>query len=232
MSIINVEMQHFPRGVVIIRVTSRATNWLALISVIKFAFYQHSVIITCSCRLQILSINLHNNIYVIFSMPSPITHNSNAIQNNIIKNRSLQWSTRSALQSCWHWFYNLVMDGRTTCVKVVIITRLWTGLVDQYYYDSNTLLLLINDSLATQSEQKLSAYVQWRQEKQDRVVNDPLGQPTVLACQWFFTLVWSFCDGRTDGRTTSVKIVITTGGDCGRPRGSIYSYFLSLKIIF
>ena len=57
------------------------------------------------------------------------------------------------------------------------------------------------------------------------VINDPLGQPTVPAgsnCCW----ILKFCVGRTyvrtDGRTC-VKIVITTGWDCGRPRGSILS---------
>ena len=62
------------------------------------------------------------------------------------------------------------------------------------------------------------------------VINDPLGQPTVPAgseCRW----ILKFCAGRTyirtygqtDGRTTCVKIVITTGRDCGRPRGSTIS---------
>ena len=51
------------------------------------------------------------------------------------------------------------------------------------------------------------------------VINDPLGQPTVPAgsdCR----LILKFWDGRTDRRTLCVKIVITTGRDCGRPRGS------------
>ena len=53
------------------------------------------------------------------------------------------------------------------------------------------------------------------------VINDPLGQPAVPAgsdCR----LILKFWDGRTDGRTLCVKIVITTGRDCGRPRGSIF----------
>ena len=48
------------------------------------------------------------------------------------------------------------------------------------------------------------------------VINDPLGQPQTrpaVIVAWF----WSF---RTDGRTFCVKIVFTTGRDCGRPRGS------------
>ena len=52
------------------------------------------------------------------------------------------------------------------------------------------------------------------------VINDPLGQPTVSVgsdCR----LILKFF-GRTDGRTICVKIVITTGRDCGRPRGSIH----------
>ena len=44
------------------------------------------------------------------------------------------------------------------------------------------------------------------------VINDPLGQPTVP--------VGSDCRLILDGRTLCVKIVITTGRDCGRPRGS------------
>ena len=55
------------------------------------------------------------------------------------------------------------------------------------------------------------------------VINDPLGQPTVPAgsdCR----VILKFCDGRTDGLTDTLcenmKIVITTGRDCGRPRGS------------
>ena len=56
------------------------------------------------------------------------------------------------------------------------------------------------------------------------VINDPLGQPTIPAgsdCRW----IWSFVpDGQPDGRTTCVKIVITTGRDCGRSRGSIYRH--------
>ena len=54
------------------------------------------------------------------------------------------------------------------------------------------------------------------------VINDPLGQPTVPAgsdCR----LILKFWDGRTDGQTLCVKIVITTGRDCGRPSGSINS---------
>ena len=50
------------------------------------------------------------------------------------------------------------------------------------------------------------------------VINDPLGQPTVLAgsdCR----LILKFWDGRT-----LCEIVITTGRDCGRPRGSIPTY--------
>ena len=49
------------------------------------------------------------------------------------------------------------------------------------------------------------------------VINDPLGKPTVPAgsdCR----LILKFWDGRTD---TLCEIVITTGRDCGRPRGSI-----------
>ena len=55
------------------------------------------------------------------------------------------------------------------------------------------------------------------------VINDPLGQPTVPAgsdCR----LILKFWEGRTDGRTLHVKIVITTSRDCGRPRGSIKPY--------
>ena len=44
------------------------------------------------------------------------------------------------------------------------------------------------------------------------VINDPLGQPTVPACRLIFEVL---------GRTLCVKIVIITGRDCGRPRGSI-----------
>ena len=62
------------------------------------------------------------------------------------------------------------------------------------------------------------------------VINDPLGQPTVPAGSDFRSTL-KFCDGRTeeqagvcmDGRTAPVKIVINTGRDCGRPRGSKYS---------
>ena len=44
----------------------------------------------------------------------------------------------------------------------------------------------------------------------------PQSRPAVIVA-WF----WSFgTDGRTDGRTLCVKIVITTGRDCGRPCGS------------
>ena len=49
------------------------------------------------------------------------------------------------------------------------------------------------------------------------VINDPLSQPTVAAGSDFLI--------ETDGLTTCVKIVITTGRDCGRPRGSIYGNF-------
>ena len=50
---------------------------------------------------------------------------------------------------------------------------------------------------------------------------------------------WSFVPDvrtyvRTDGRTTCVKIVITTGRDCGRPRGSIliFQLLLSFNLFF
>ena len=55
-------------------------------------------------------------------------------------------------------------------------------------------------------------------EHKTGVINEPLGQPTVPAgsdCR----LILKF---GTDGRTLCVKIVITTGRDCGRSRGSIY----------
>ena len=52
------------------------------------------------------------------------------------------------------------------------------------------------------------------------VINDPLGQTTVIFV--IFAWFWSFgTDGRTDGQTLCVKILITTGRNCGRPRGSI-----------
>ena len=48
----------------------------------------------------------------------------------------------------------------------------------------------------------------------------PQSRPAVIVA-WF----WSFgTDGRTDWRTLCVKRVITTGRDCGRPRGSIKKY--------
>ena len=52
------------------------------------------------------------------------------------------------------------------------------------------------------------------------VINNPLGQPTVPAgsdCRLLLKF-W-------DGRTLCVKIVITTGRDCGRPCGSIFWNF-------
>ena len=50
------------------------------------------------------------------------------------------------------------------------------------------------------------------------VINDPLGRQWLsLDCE-----VLGRTDGRTDRRTLCVRIVITTGRDCGRPRGSIY----------
>ena len=54
-------------------------------------------------------------------------------------------------------------------------------------------------------------------ENEDKtgVINDPLGQPTVPAGSDFH-LILKFWDGRT----TCVKIVITTGRDCGQPSGS------------
>ena len=60
--------------------------------------------------------------------------------------------------------------------------------------------------------------------------NDPLGQPIVSAgndCR----LILKFRDGRTDGRTLCVKIVITTGRDCGRPRESNKSNVLYVGCI-
>ena len=47
-------------------------------------------------------------------------------------------------------------------------------------------------------------------ENKTGVINDPLGQPTVPAGS-DRRLILKFWDGRTDGRTLSVKIVITTG---------------------
>ena len=66
------------------------------------------------------------------------------------------------------------------------------------------------------------------------VINDPLGQPTDPAGSDFH-LILKFWDGRKDGWTTCVKIVITTGKDCGRPRGSKEAYtvfHLQLLLIF
>ena len=54
-------------------------------------------------------------------------------------------------------------------------------------------------------------------EHKTGVINDPLGLPTnPLGCDC--RLILKFWDGRT----ICVKIVITTGRDCGRPRGSIF----------
>ena len=64
------------------------------------------------------------------------------------------------------------------------------------------------------------------------VINDPLGQPTVPAgsdCRWILKFCAGHMDGQTKGRTTCVKIVITTGRDCGRPRGSIHSELTVIK---
>ena len=56
------------------------------------------------------------------------------------------------------------------------------------------------------------------------VINDPLGQPTVPGSedQFCFGRFWKVkrTYRRTYGRTEWVNIVITTGQDCGRPRGS------------
>ena len=52
-------------------------------------------------------------------------------------------------------------------------------------------------------------------EDKTEVINDPLGQPTVLAGS-DYPLMSKFWDGRT----ICVKIVIATGQDCGRPCGS------------
>ena len=52
------------------------------------------------------------------------------------------------------------------------------------------------------------------------VINDPLGQPTIPSGNDFH-LILKFWDGRTDGRTTCAKLGITTGRDCGWPRGSM-----------
>ena len=53
------------------------------------------------------------------------------------------------------------------------------------------------------------------------VINDPLGQPTDPAggdCRF----ILKFWDGRMDrGQKDVREIVMTTGRDCGRPRGSI-----------
>ena len=50
------------------------------------------------------------------------------------------------------------------------------------------------------------------------VINDPLGQPKVPAGSDILFDIAVL--GRTYGQTTCVNIVITTGLDCGRPRGS------------
>ena len=50
------------------------------------------------------------------------------------------------------------------------------------------------------------------------VINDPLGKPTVPAVKICFVLV-DF-ENWMDVRTTCLNIVITTGRDCGQPRGS------------
>ena len=55
------------------------------------------------------------------------------------------------------------------------------------------------------------------------VINDPLRQPTVPTGSDFRSIL-KFCDGWT----TCVKIVITTGRDCGRPRGSILEHSVNL----
>ena len=75
-------------------------------------------------------------------------------------------------------------------------------------------------------------YTQKSQYYKTGVINDPLGQPTVSAgsdCR----LILKFWDGRT----LCVKILITTGRDCGRPRGSkivnreIFQYKI-IKLVF
>ena len=53
------------------------------------------------------------------------------------------------------------------------------------------------------------------QNNKNKIINDPLGQPTVPAYSDFrFILKIKY------GRTTCVKIVITIGRDCGHPPGS------------
>ena len=58
------------------------------------------------------------------------------------------------------------------------------------------------------------------------VINDPLGQPTVPAGS-DSRLILKFWDGRTEGRTLCVNIVITTSRNYGRPRGSIFTADMS-----
>ena len=65
----------------------------------------------------------------------------------------------------------------------------------------------------------LQAYLREYNKHKPGVINDLLGQPTIPAgsdCR----LILKFWDGRT----LCVKIVMTTGRDYGRPRGSMINH--------
>ena len=67
-----------------------------------------------------------------------------------------------------------------------------------------------------------------RQESSMIYSASPQSRPTVLVARF-----WSFgTDRRSDVRTNCVKIVITTGQDCFRPRGSTWCCFSLFSLMW
>ena len=114
----------------------------------------------------------------------------------------------------------LFKSSKTNEQKTMVATGEAVGLAEWIIDDTclveNTFVVMVGISTNTASNQEKKKDVS-RLVKDEKYPIDPLGQPTVPAgsdCR-----LW---------RTLCVKIVITTGRDCGRPRGSILSYLSSL----
>ena len=116
---------------------------------------------------------------------------------------------------------------RTTCVKTIIPTGRdfglaeWINTESSWWINRTGIFSNTTGSLRVVNQFCYSGRTDTmckRRCYKTGVINDPLGQLTVPAGSDCY-LILKFGDGWTDGHVR-VKIVITTGRDCGRPCGS------------
>ena len=130
----------------------------------------------------------------------------------------------------------MIPSARPTVPPVAITILIWNlfcfARVWKVKHGRMCVKTIITNSTDCESFEWINKCKPWTRQESSKIHSaSPQSRPSVIVA-WF----WSF---GTDGRTTCVKIVITTCRDCGRPRGSIeffcsrfFSGFSAFFIVF